>query len=198
MSFFKTLFYFALVTIGLFSCQGPPKTRNELLAIDSLLDAQIKMLTIQKTQLTKEAIINGQTEKSVEVFNDSTKWAYELDVFRQLNLVNRPIYLSKYEVTEEIKDTNSNLSIRSIDTKETLPIRWLKVFYQDIPSKIKKIEGYYTESNSVFSGSRKLSLEFQDIQGRLSLVKYQIDGGQEMMLGDSVAYVIKGEINYSN
>ena len=132
------------------SCQEPLKSKNELMAIDSLLDAQVIMLTKQKTSLSKSATMDGKVSNSVLEIYDSAKWAQELDVFRQLAMVNRPVYVDKYDVVDNIEDANSNLRILSISTTENLPISFLKVYYQDNKSKVRKIEGSYFESNSIF------------------------------------------------
>ena len=108
------------------------------MAIDSLLDAQVIMLTKQKTSLSKSATMDGKVSNSVLEINDSAKWAQELDVFRQLAMVNRPVYVDKYDVVDNIEDANSNLRILSISTTENLPISFLKVYYQDNKSTVTK------------------------------------------------------------
>lgn len=195
------MYFFRFVVIGLLatnflSCRAPLKNTAELVAIDSLLDAQVLMLAKQKTSLRKSATIGDKVSTSMVEMKDSVTWAQELDVFHQLAMVNHPLYIDKYEVVDNVPDTNSNLRILSLSTREKLPITELRVFYQDRKSKIRRVEGSYNESNSIFSGSRNLMLEFQEIQGRLSLMKYTITGGQKMMLGDSVTYQIEGVIDY--
>lgn len=164
--------------------------------MDSLLDAQVQMLTNQKASVLKTASIDGKTSTSSIVVEDSASWAQELDVFRQLASVNQPAYTDKYEVVDNLPDANSNLRILSISTTERLPIRNLKVFYQDQRAKVRRVEASYFEANSIYSGSRNLILEFQEFQGQLSLTRYAIKGGQKMVLGDSITYQVEVVIEY--
>ncbi len=166
------------------------------MAIDSLLDKQIEMLSNQKTSLRKEATLDGEVKNSVLEISDSAAWARELDVFRQLEQVNSPVYADKYKIEDGLPDPNSNLRILSFSTSEKIPITFLKIYYQDTHDKIRKIEGSFYESNSIYAGARNLSLEFREIQGQCALMQYNITGGQKMMLADSVTYTIKGTIDY--
>jgi hypothetical protein len=71
---------------------------------------------------------------------------------------------------------------------------YLKVFYLDSPSKIKRIEALYREETSLLKGSRLVIMEFQEIEGQTVLVSYSIEGGQKMFLGDSVQFSVKGTV----
>lgn len=195
MYFTKTL-CISFLSFAVLSCAQPEKSLNELIAIDSLMNKQVLLLTNEKATLTKVVQLDSLSEKSMEQIGDSITWAQELDVFRQLALINRPIYSGKYKITDGENDKNSNLQVLSIVTDEELPIRELKIYYLDVRSKIKKIEGLYFESNLLFSGARKLTLSFQDLKGRTALSKYEIIGGQKMILSDSVTYRIEAEITY--
>ncbi len=192
----KALVFLIIFSFGLVSCHSPLEKRRALVAIDSVLDAQVYLLTRQETTLYKEALIDGNVEKKTLHIRDSASWAQELDVFRQLRLVNSPVYYDQYKIEDDLPDVNSNLRILSITTDEPIPIKSLSVYYQDTPAKIRKVEGSYRESNSIFSGSRKMTLEFHDFQGTPSLIRFRIEGGQKMVMGDSVKYTILGEITY--
>lgn len=172
------------------------KATEELVAIESLLDAQIERLSNQKPRLIKEAGIGTSVESSVLEQKDSTSWARELDVFRKIHLVNSPVYAGKYKVEDNLPDPNSNLAILSISTDEQFPIRSLKLFFQGRHDRVRKLEATYRESNSIFSSTRNLTMEFQDFQGELMLSRYRIEGGQKMIFGDSVVYVVQGIVDY--
>ncbi len=196
MSFYKKillLFFFA--TVGS-SCSKPINTTAELIAIDSLLDTQIERLSKQKPGLTKEVGVDKTVESSVLEMKNSASWARELDVFRKINLVNSPVYVGKYKVEDHQPDINSNLAILSLSTDQQLPIRSLKLFFQGSHDKVRKLEATYFESNSIFSSTRNLTMEFQYFQGELMLSRYRIEGGQKMIFGDSVVYVVEGIIDY--
>jgi hypothetical protein len=70
----------------------------------------------------------------------------------------------------------------------------LKIFYLDVPSKIRRIEALYQEENSLLKGSRFLVMEFEEINNNLVLTSFSIEGGQKMFLGDSVKFSVKGTV----
>jgi hypothetical protein len=109
-------------------------------------------------------------------------------------VINNPINTGNYRIESGVKDSNSNLTIRSFLGKETRPVVYLKIFFLETPSKIKRIESLYREENSLLKGSRLLILEFEEINNKAILTSYSIEGSQKMFLGDSVKFSVKGTI----
>ena len=93
-----------------------------------------------------------------------------------------------------MRDSTSNLSVQLITGKASLPIVYVKIFYLETVSKIRRVEALYQEENSLLKGSRLLILEFQEINNKAVLVSYSIEGSQQMFLGDAVQFVVKGTI----
>jgi len=162
--------------------------------MDSLIQAQIQFLTESKALLTKKAEINGAEETSTFEPKDSSAWAHELDIFAELNAINSPVNKGNYRVESGVRDSTSNLSVQLIIGKASLPIVYVKIFYLETLSKIRRVEALYQEENSLLKGSRLLILEFQEINNKTVLVSYSIEGSQQMFLGDAVQFVVKGTI----
>lgn len=188
-----SLKYLIILAIGimLFSCEKQNVNTTLYYNIDSLIQAQANFLTASHAVLTKKAEIDGEEETSTL---DSVTWMHELDIFSELKVINTPNKTGKYTIESGVKDPNSNLTIRSFTGKDTLPIVYLKLFYLDNPSKIRRIEALYREENSLLKGSRLLILEFQEIHNKIVLTSYSIEGSQKMFLGDSVKFSVKGSI----
>ena len=65
-----------------------------------------------------------------------------------------------------------------------------KIYYQDIPSKLRKIEALYQQDNALLKTRRKLTMEFTDLYDKNILTSYSIDGTQKMFVGDSIRFTI--------
>ena len=156
---------------------------------DSLINVQVAGLLKVQSTITKRSMINGKEDDSSFVL-DSLKLANELDVFRQLDLINRPLYRNTYQIEDGVKDTKSNLFIRSYTAKSPSPVPFVKFYYRSSPRELKKIESVFYEENSLYDTRRNLLLEFDDSTGSLLLSGYQLSGTQKMILNDTVNFSV--------
>lgn len=156
---------------------------------DSLINVQVAELLKVQTTISKKSVINGK-EDSSSYIPDSLNLANELDVFRQLDLINKPLYRNSYEINDGDKDTKSNLLIRSYIAKSPSPVPFVKFYYQSRAQMLKRIESIFHEENSLYSTKRNLVLEFDDSTGSLLLSGYQLKGTQKMILNDTVSFSV--------
>lgn len=194
MNRFSLTIILAGTAVILSSCQTNENIRSVYFPVDSLINTQVEYLNQAQAVLTKIAEIDGAVETTSFTPKDSTAWANELDIFAELNVINSYGNARRYKVENGLKDPNSNLSILSFTGSGTLPVVYLKVFYLESQSRIRRIESLYQEENSLVKGSRLLILEFQEINGKVMLTSYSIEGSQKMFLGESVKFSIKGTI----
>lgn len=157
---------------------------------DSLVNAQVDVLAKAHSTLAKSVSLDGKVDQSSHA-TDSTLLAQELDVFRQLDLINKPLYRNTYEVIDGEKDTQSNLRVKRYKAKTPAPIAFVTFYYHDDFTQIKKIESVYQENNSLYATKRQLQLEFDDSTGAMVLSKYRMTGSQKMILSDSVKFTIE-------
>lgn len=193
----KKVPYFLVSLLGislLISCTQTPRSSTLYYPIDSLIQSQVNYLVQSKAVLSKNAEIDGEEETSSFFPKDSAAWAHELDIFSELEIINKPIHAGKYRIESGLQDTNSNLTIKSFASTGQLPVAYLKIFYLDLPSKIRRIEALYQEENSLLKGSRFLIMEFEEINNNIALTYFSIEGGQKMFLGDAVKFSVKGTI----
>jgi len=176
------------VSISVVSCERQEVNNADYFNVNELLDQQIALLSNSKTVVNKEANIDSLQEQSTFV-PDSLGWANELEVFRYLEVINKPIYQGLYEQVDQ-KDEHSNLKVRVLKAKADVPVREFKIYYQDTFDHLKKIEAEIEEKNSLYYSSRKLSLQFDD----MLLSKYRISGVQKMIMRDSVRYSIESKV----
>lgn len=157
---------------------------------DSLINVQVKELIKSNVTLRKISVINGKSDSSSFV-PDSLKLANELDVFRQLDVINKPLYRNSYDVKDGEKDTRSNLLIRSYTAKAVSPVPYVKFYYQSSSHDLKRMESLFHEENALYNTSRTLTLLFDDSSGSSLLSGYQLSGSQKMILSDTVNFSVE-------
>ena len=181
-----------LIGLSLSACESesPPAT---FYPIDSLVSAQVEYLTKIRASLHKEARLDGDTSSTTYVPNDTT-WRKELEIFSRLGEINKPVNKANYEVVDGLRDPGSNLSVKSITSLQDQPIVYLKVYYQGSFDKPRRIEAMYDEENLLYRGVRTLSMHFRQIGDRSVLTSYSVEGGQKMVLSDSVTFGVNGKV----
>ncbi len=182
-----------LITLIFLSCSTEEQNTAGLYNVDSLFKTQIDYLVGHEAVISKKAVLNGVEKITTINPKDSLAWNEELAIFFELDVVNKPIHKGIYNV-EEYADSKSNLSVKSFSTTEDLPVRFLKVYYQNSLSQLRKIEAQYNEANSLYSSKRFLTIEFENVYNKTILTSYSITGGQKMFLDDSVQYNIDANI----
>jgi hypothetical protein len=194
----EAVFVFLFSSVLLFSCQQPDvKTAKSYYNFDSLITRQVVLLGKAGEKWKKISLLNGKSD-SVSFQPDTTAWKNELDVFRQLDVINKGLYRGYYRIVEK-KDTHSNLMVRSFqfrsDNPEKLesPVAYVDFYYFNRFEDLRKIKSAYKERNLLFSSGREFTMEFTEGQKK-NLVGYEIRGFQKMILADSVLMDVKGAV----
>jgi len=191
---YKKVLFFALLNSFLFiSCK--PTSEHPDSYFDSLVVAQVRSLTAAKAHLSKTARIRNREDQATFT-PDSAVWDSELDIFRQLSVFEKPAYRDAYKVRDRIQDPKSNLFIRWFKASKNVPVREMKFYYLGQFKHLKKLEASYHEENTLYSTKLFLWMEFDDINSRMVLDKYGMEGIQKMVLSDSVPFSIKSSISF--
>jgi hypothetical protein len=191
---------FALLLTVFFSACSPTDHayRKPYFDFDSLVNVQIKKIGNSQDSIVKEAMIDGKQDRS-SFRVDSARLAQEWDVFRQLDVINKPLYKDRYEVTEG-EDTKSNLRVRtytskvSSNSKTTSPVTFVRFYFHTNFRNVKKIEAHFQEQNALYFTERNLLLELDDVTGETLIKKYSLNGVQKMILSENVKFSIRGSI----
>jgi hypothetical protein len=189
----RFLFGFLFISVLIFVCQNDKLESNTY--FDSLVNSNTKYLVSKNASLNKHTAV-GQKQDTVTFKPDSAHWSNELDVFRQLSASQRPAYRDDYVLTDGIKDSQSNLSIREFKSEKPIPVPLVRFFYYKELKQLKKIEADYVETNTLYSTTRHLLMEFEEKNGNHILSNYSINGVQQMILSDHESYQIQGRILY--
>lgn len=164
-------------------------------SMKDLIDNQIELLSAGEYKLEKSAVLNQL--KDVETFTpDSAGWNVELKLFKDAD-INVPSLRGVYEKVEGPGEVGSNLrEVMYVPTsKIKIGVQYLKIFFVEEIDDPRKIEIKVSDSNPLFRSETILKLGMRrDGNDNLILDNYEIDGGQKMMMMDTVAYRISGEI----
>jgi hypothetical protein len=182
--------FFCLV---LLACQGK-RERLVLYNIDSLITAQAKGLAELQAKLHKEAFVGTGKDDTLYRPETALQWEQELEAFYKLRDLNKRVSRSSYIIDDSLFDVSSNLTVRAISAVEDLPVKYLRIFYNESISSPRRIEALYKERNQMYATDKILTMEFQTVNDRNILTSYSIQGGQKMIMADSVTYVVRGKI----
>lgn len=191
-------FAVAISAVCLLSCTKKEDTRHTVYyPIDSLIQAQINYLgdPAHAASLHKYATLGTDQDTAEYQPAGTIAWANELGPLLRLGVINKPIHEGKYRVEDNLRDPNSNLRIRAFKAQdESLPIAYLRIYYQGTPRQVRRIEGSYREVNALYTSTQIFSIELQEIHNKILLTSYSIRGGQKMILADSMALGVDGWI----
>ncbi len=178
------------------SCARKPVADTQYINIDSILQAQKKILSASPTLLSREIRLDDKIIRDSSKNLDSVGWSTELDEFSRLATINKPTYKGTFAIEDGLRDANSNLKVKAFINTERLPIQYVKLYYLDHPFKLRKIESLYAEgeNNLLYKNSRLFVLEFRDIYNKTMLSSYFIKGGQKILAGDTIEFAIRGTI----
>jgi hypothetical protein len=172
----RFVFLLTLVLVG--SCKAPaPSSPTQLLNVDSLLDAQLKV--VQASTIEKTIRVNDSTFRSVET---SPALKKEFLAFRELGLMSRPIYRNTYQLTVQ-PDTQSNLTVMAWTANEEAPVKSLKLFYLNKLDRLKRLEAKLSTTELYTQSNKTLLLEFSILGDTVRLETYSISGRQRYFWG---------------
>lgn len=184
------LFFVAALAI---SCRQETIQTEKILDFQGMINQQVDQLNNQHRHLTKSAALDQNLSDSTFLPTRSG-WVRELEIFSELDLINKPAYKNAYVLQDSIDDPNSNLFIRQY-AAQGAPVPLIRLFYRDSVNHLKRLEAVMQETNLLYSTERKLTLEFDEEFKQAVLMRYTIAGFEKMAGGDTIRFSIRGEIN---
>lgn len=189
------LFLILVFAMLLWSCADlEPVEVEAYFDVDSVVNAQYELLKKTDYPIRKIAWINGRADTSFMEPEDSTRWSYELGVFRKAN-INKPVLRGAYEVKKE-KLPDGRSIIYEPKEPEKRTVKHLEIVYQG--EDLREIHARINDSNPIYGSERSLTMLFKSLDGQNRLMEYQIDGAQKMILKDTVTLRVNSEILYDS
>ena len=185
----RVVIFLSLLSVA---CSNEQKAVPKFYDFEGLINEQVSQLNLHKRTLNKSAMVKG-LESDSSYLPSGKGWETELEVFRQMEMLNKPNYRSDYKIVDPVKDIRSNLKIREY-ISSTAPVNSLKFYYHDDFSQLKKIEAVILEKNVLYANGRVFTMEFEESDGKPVLDHYSMTGFQKMVMRDTVHFSLQGQI----
>jgi len=176
----------------LLACETKKRANQKYFDFDSLISEQVAVLGNRKIGLEKFTFFNSISLDTM-YFPSAKNLTLELEIFRQLDVVNKSVGRKGVLTQNSLSDNHSNLKINRLTSNST-PIKEIKIFYLNKPEKLRKIEALISENNILSRFERKLVMEFEEKNGKPMLSSYAINGVEKMIFRDSIRFEIKSKI----
>jgi hypothetical protein len=170
------------------ACNAPDQTSyRKHVNIDSLLQAQVNVL--RQVPVTKVATIGDATYTTSGLVD----WEKELSSFRQLNLMNRPMYSSSYQKTIA-PDPNSNLMIVRWLADADVPLQPITMYYHPETKQLKRLTATFTDHDFYFQVERTFTLDFTLLGTVNKLESYSVTGRDDYWWSDTQQFHVRGVV----
>jgi len=163
--------------------------------LKGLLEQQVDMLDSLNPEVQIAALIGNERDEKV-MQKDSTDWAETLKLYAEADL-NKPVLRDQYLVSDSmLTETGNRLKIYQAKQPKEVDIPYMKVYYEDDLSQVRKVETLFRETNPLYSTQRQMELRFANQDGMLRLLSFSATGKQKMILRDSILYQTDATIRY--
>lgn len=181
----KKIYLLVLAIVMLISCNI--KNSNQVqqkvkpyFDVESFVKKQIDLLSKKNAVISKEVVLNGQTEtKTIENIN----WEKELQLFLEVD-INKPVLVGSYEIIKEQDKTIYKAK------EETLKIQ--QIIIQKSGENIKNLEIFVKEENALFHFSKKLTMV---MNASNTIEQIHIEGVKDVSMMKEVHFVIHEKIS---
>ena len=173
------------------SCGNSPDSTHSY--FDSLINSQQSQLARSGSVVSKRVLLHGEESKT-SYKPDSMEWKSELEIFKQLSNMERFAYRKSYKMEDGLSDTKSNLTMRRYSTIEDIPVTEVRFYYHQHFENIKRIEAVYHQENLLYTTTRNLVLEFDEVNNKPTLIRFGVRGSQKMFLNDPIEFSIESSV----
>ncbi|MFT4833632.1 MAG: hypothetical protein ACJAVY_000104 [Marinoscillum sp.] len=173
--------------MSMLSCASDDQNERKLQAyfdLDSLIQAQSKLLASNNAKLVKQVSDNEKHTEMVDLTPDSASWAKEFAMMRYFN-INKPHNVGAYSS----ESTKTGLSLKAKDN-EKQSIKEFILTYQG--EELKGITAYSSESKYIYSNTHSLTMSFEN--GYLE--NYSLEKTLNMIFIAPSAFRITGSITH--
>lgn len=182
----RTLIYVLAVVI-LFGCKSEVKRSYQtLFNVDSLVEKQISLLEQVNAKGTKLVTV-GASRDTVE-FSGIEQWKVELEVFKQLDMINRPANQDLYTVRRD--EPNMVVIAPVKDTPKSIAL----TLTYDSADLLVGLDAEYNNHTAIFSTRSLMHMSFATVGSEQLLTSYRVSGGQKLMMGDSATFSLKAAV----
>lgn len=177
-----------------------PKANEQFINIDSLLKSQEFALAKAGAGLEKTVTMDGSAETQI-LQPDTAAWRHEFQVFQGLRDLNKSTYQGEF-IARDTSDTRSNLNVKDISLAKTkhrnvmssLALQHVRLYYLN-DGTLQGIEAHFAQNRPMYQKRELIRLDFTSLGGNWLLTRYVVQGGQRIVMGDTLTYRIEGKIS---
>lgn len=175
--------------LALTSCQSPAESNTEPNAyydVKGFFQTQIQLLSQQQPTIEKTMVVGQDKEKRT---TKEVNWKKELELFLQAD-INKPAFRLSYAIQHPDSLTYEYI----IQTKEDLPVRFLRVVLDENSGQPALIEAKISSKNKLYESEKNLSMRFKEKAGAWRIASYQIKGFQELVISDRKPFEVRVKV----
>jgi hypothetical protein len=176
----------ALLLLLLTSCGNVAEsTDSRFVAIEPLIDEQVKLLQALNPRVEKRIVSEGSEE--TQTFGN-IDWQKELSAFRQADL-SKPGLRGAYTVQDEAP----NVRVYRVRSGENEDVRELRVVFTP-DNRVKSLQTLVENQNYLYHTRRTFHVEFAEKKHQWLVDQYRIDGFQRMMWSKEMPFSVRAKV----
>ncbi|MFT6969524.1 MAG: hypothetical protein ACJAXX_000081 [Roseivirga sp.] len=156
----------------------------------ALLDQQVTLLEKQKPKLTKQLMVNGESETIIMDLDSASQWKEQLALFYQADI--NKLGLEEAYLTEELQTGENRKKI--IDQAITAKALVRLIEYNYSNNELENIRILIKDENAVYEFDKELNLNFGKLDNVTIVSSFSISGNQDMLLKGALNYSVKAKI----
>ena len=171
------------------ACQTPAEKNDDppvYYDVKGFVKNQIQLLTQEKPTVEKTMVVGNDQEKRS---TQEVDWQKELELFVQAD-INKPAYRQSYAIARPDSLTYEY----TVQTKEDLPVRYLKVVLDKPNGQPTLIEAKILAQNKLYESEKNLLMRCAQKSGDWRVASYQIKGFQELVISDRKPFDVRVDI----
>ncbi len=176
----------AILPLLLASCGDVAEsTDSRFVALEPLIDEQVKLLQALNPQVEKRIVSEGSEETQT---SGNIDWQKELSAFRQADL-SKPGLRGAYTVQEEAP----NVRVYRVKPGEKEDVRELRIVFTG-DNRVKSLQTLVEDQNYLYHTRRTFHVEFAERKDKWLLDQYRIDGFQKMMWSREKPFSVRAKV----
>ena len=186
-----TVFFLAIISISLISCDNPQNNSNQIKRYYDLKG----FIASQITQLDKVKPVVFKTMKigrdQNQLSSKDINWKKELELFIQAD-INKPAYAQSYLVSRP----DSGTFEYNLKPGEDLPVRYLKIKLSVTDGVPVSVRALLRSENKLYQSEKEIDLTCEVKDNKSRIISYRIEGFQKLATMDKKPFIIEAGVKY--
>ncbi|MDR6237125.1 hypothetical protein [Aureibacter tunicatorum] len=187
-----SIYILLAATFNIFGCNAVEQheeRKSPYFSSKKFVEDQIELLDSLRPKVSKEATLNGTSEKVI-LRGNKVVWEDELAIYANADITD-PSLEGMYKVAVIDKPSGGRRIQYTLDTAITRENTVKSLEIDSLEGKVVSIKAHLMEDNGLFVADRHLKMKFDD-KGLLE--EYIMSSDQKILTQEQVLLNVKGEI----